>query len=81
MDNGLLNNGGVLPAWFNVVVPQADIRNGVLDESVFAANVEAVATGIAPVVYQDIKYFFECTYLTDGIKDLVRRVVQALNGK
>ena len=74
-------NGNGLPAWFNVVVPQSDIRDGVLDESIFAANIEEVASGTAPVVYQDISYFFECTYVTEGIKELIRRVVQALNGQ
>ena len=74
-------NGNDLPAWFNVVVPQSDIRDGVLDESIFAANIEEVASGTAPVVYQDIRYFFECTYVTEGIKELIRRVVQALNGQ
>ena len=81
MDKVMMNNGNSLPAWYNVVAPQNDIRNGVLDESIFAANIEEVATGTAPVVYQDIRYFFECTYVTDGIKELIRRVVQALNGK
>ena len=75
------DNGNTIPSWYNVVAPQNDIRNGVLDESIFAANIEEVATGTAPVVYQDIRYFFECTYVTDGIKELIRRVVQALNGK
>lgn len=74
-------NGNGLPAWFNVVVPQSDIRDGVLDESIFAANIEEVASGTAPVVYQDIRCFFECTYVTEGIKELIRRVVQALNGQ
>ena len=74
-------NGNGLPAWFNVVVPQSDIRDGVLNESIFAANIEEVASGTAPVVYQDIRYFFECTYVTEGIKELIRRVVQALNGQ
>ena len=51
------NNGNGIPAWFNVVVPQNDIRNGILDESIFAANMEDVAMGTAPVIYQDINYF------------------------
>ena len=72
---------GVLPAWFNSIMPQYDIRNGQLDESIFAANIEEVATGTAPVVYQDIVSFFDRTYVTDGMRDLIRRVVQALNGK
>ena len=72
---------GVLPAWFNSIMPQYDIRNGQLDESVFAANIEEVASGTAPVVYQDLVSFFDRTYVTDGMRDLIRRVVQALNGK
>ena len=72
---------GVLPAWFNSIMPQYDIRNGQLDESIFAANIEEVATDTAPVVYQDIVSFFDRTYVTDGMRELIRRVVQALNGK
>lgn len=71
---------GVLPAWFNSIMPQYDIRNGQLDESIFAANIEEVATGTAPVVYQDLVSFFDRTYVTDGMRNLIRRVVQALNG-
>ena len=72
---------GVLPAWYNSIMPQYDIRNGQLDESIFAANIEEVATGTAPVVYQDLVSFFDRTYVTDGMRELIRRVVQALNGK
>ena len=72
---------GVLPAWFNSILPQYDIRNGQLDESIFAANIEEVATGTAPVVYQDLVSFFDRTFVTDGMRELIRRVVQALNGK
>ena len=80
-NNGAVDYTGVLPAWFNSILPQYDIRNGQLDESIFAANIEEVATGTAPVVYQDIVSFFDRTYITDGMRDLIRRVVQALNGK
>lgn len=80
-NNGAIDYNGVLPAWFNTIMPQYDIRNGQLDESIFAANIEEVATGTAPVVYQDIVSFFDRTYVTDGMRELIRRVVQALNGK
>ena len=73
-------SNGVLTAWFNNVRPQYDIRTGNLDESIFAANIEEVATGVAPMVYQDIVSFFDRTFVTDGIKELVRRVIQSLNG-
>ena len=80
-NKGAVDYNGVLPAWFNTIMPQYDIRNGQLDESIFAANIEEVATGTAPVVYQDIVSFFDRTYVTDGMRELIRRVVQALNGK
>ena len=80
-NNGVVDYNGVLPAWFNTIMPQYDIRNGQLDESIFAANIEEVATGTAPVVYQDIVSFFDRTNVTDGMRELIRRVVQALNGK
>ena len=80
-NNEAVDYSGVLPAWFNSILPQYDIRNGQLDESIFAANIEEVATGTAPVVYQDIVSFFDRTYVTDGMRELIRRVVQALNGK
>lgn len=80
-NQGVVDYNGVLPAWFNTIMPQYDIRNGQLDESIFAANIEEVATGTAPVVYQDIVSFFDRTYVTDGMRELIRRVVQALNGK
>lgn len=80
-NKGAIDYNGVLPAWFNTIMPQYDIRNGQLDESIFAANIEEVATGTAPVVYQDIVSFFDRTYVTDGMRELIRRVVQALNGK
>lgn len=80
-DKEAVDYSGVLPAWYNSIMPQYDIRNGQLDESIFAANIEEVATGTAPVVYQDIVSFFDRTYVTDGMRELIRRVVQALNGK
>ena len=80
-DVAAVDYSGVLPAWFNSIMPQYDIRNGQLDESVFAANIEEVAAGTAPVVYQDIVSFFDRTYVTDGMRELIRRVVQAMNGK
>lgn len=80
-DTQSVDYDGVLPAWYNTIMPQYDIRNGLLDESVFAANIEDVAAGTAPVVYQDIVSFFDRTYVTVEMRNLIRRVVQALSGK
>jgi predicted AAA+ superfamily ATPase len=68
-------------AWFHVVKPQFDIRQGKLDESVFAANVAEVALGAGPEVYQNASLFFSKTFLTQGLRTVARRVIKGLNGE
>lgn len=70
-----------IPAWFTNVYPHYDIRNGALDESVFAANLSEVALGIGQEVYSNPTMFFEKTYITAGLRDIANRVVRALNGE
>lgn len=70
-----------VPSWYNNVRPYYDISQGVLDESVFAANLTEVALGIGPEVYSNPIQFFEKTYVTAGLRDIVNRVVRALNGQ
>lgn len=74
-------NSGRLKAWFNNAIPHYDIRNSVLDESMFAANLNDVANGTGLEVYSNPVSFFEKTYITDGLRDIARRVVSALNGE
>lgn len=76
----ILGGDEVLPAWFNNAIPHYDIRNAKLDESIFAANLSEVALGTGPAVYTDPNLFFAKTYVTDGLRDISTRVVQALNG-
>ena len=70
-----------VPAWFNNVTPHYDIRNGELDESIFAANINEVVQGTAPEVYLNPSTFFQKTYITDGLRNISNRVVKALNGE
>lgn len=70
-----------IPAWFTNVYPHYDIRNGALDESVFAANLSEVAMGIGQEVYSNPTMFFEKTYVTTGLRDIANRVIRALNGE
>lgn len=74
-------NSGRLKAWFNNAIPHYDIRNSVLDESMFAANLNDVANGTGLEVYSNPVSFFDKTYITDGLRDIARRVVRALNGE
>lgn len=67
-------------AWFQVVEPALDIRQGRLDESIFAANVAEVALGNGRELYRDADTFFAKTYFTQGLRTVARRVVEGLNG-
>jgi len=69
----------LLTSWFNNVTPHYDIRQGALDESVFAANLGEVVLGNGREVYQNHVLFFQKTYVTSGLKNLANRVVRALN--
>lgn len=69
-----------IPSWFNCVTPQFDILNNKLDESVFAANLGDVMMGTGNEIYLDPKQFFKKTYVTNGLRSIATRVVQALNG-
>lgn len=69
-----------IPSWFNCVTPQFDILNNKLDESVFAANLGDVMMGSGNEIYLDPKQFFKKTYVTNGLRSIATRVVQALNG-
>lgn len=66
--------------WYRVVLPHEDIRQGHLDESVFAANVADVARKQGPDVYLDPEVFFAKTFFTAGLRTIAQRVVSGLNG-
>jgi hypothetical protein len=69
-----------LKPWYAIATPHADIQAGRLDESVFAANVWAVAQETGPEVYLDPEEFFRKTYMTVGLKTILSRVATALSG-
>jgi len=70
-----------LPPWRTVARPHADIIQGRFDPSVFAANLARVVAGDAPYDYAEPGRFFEKTYLTQGIKELLGSVLRRLVGK
>lgn len=69
-----------LPPWYKVALPHSDIREGRLDESVFAANIWAVRQNNAPTTYLDPEQFFAKTYLTGGLTKILRKAGNALCG-
>lgn len=74
------NTSGMIP-WFKNVAPHHDIKQGNLDESVFAANLAEVALGHGREVYQNPSVFFAKTYFTSGLKNITKRVIKGLNGE
>ncbi|MBK8920115.1 MAG: DUF499 domain-containing protein [Saprospirales bacterium] len=67
--------------WFQVVSPHLDIRQGRLDESVFAANLAEVALGNGREIYNNPAVFFSKTFFTAGLKTVARRVIKGMNGE
>jgi hypothetical protein len=75
-----LAQSGATP-WFSTVLPHLDIRQGRLDESVFAANLAEVALGNGREIYKNPGVFFSKTFLTLGLKNIAKTVIKGLNGK
>jgi hypothetical protein len=69
-----------LPSWWQVTTPHKDIRDGILSEAIFAADLGDVFIGKAPLDYQDASIFFQKTYLTQGLKNLLENVLSRLKG-
>src|ERR1017187_8964821 len=70
-----------LKPWFDIAKPHEDICKGRLSEAVFAANIWAVAQKTAPEIYLDPEAFFSKTYITGGLKNVMKRVGASLSGE
>lgn len=68
------------PPWHQLNHLRGDVRSGTLTLAEFAADLNAVRTGDAPLVYRDPAEFFARTYPTFNMKVLVRDVLQRLAG-
>jgi len=70
-----------LPSWWQVTTPHADIQKGRMTEAIFAANLGDVVVGKGPDVYRDAATFFQKTYLTQGLANLLQNVLTRLCGE
>lgn len=70
-----------LKPWYGIATPHKDIRDGNLEESIFAANIWAVVQNTAPEIYLDPEEFFLKTYITEGLVSVLTNVAKALKGK
>lgn len=64
-----------------IAVPHRDILEGKLTLDVFAADLWEVFRGAAPDEYKDPTQFFQKTYQTDGLKNLLSIVEKRLKGQ
>jgi Swt1-like HEPN/Protein of unknown function (DUF499) len=74
-----LESKGV-PPWREVLIPHPDIAAGRYAASEFAADLHEVAEGRGDSEYADPVEFFRRTYLTEGLRELLRRATARLNG-
>ncbi|MDR1077413.1 MAG: DUF499 domain-containing protein, partial [Propionibacteriaceae bacterium] len=70
-----------LKPWREVVQPHEDVAKGQFTASEFAADLHQVATGKAAAPeYADPVEFFNRTYLTEGLRDLLNRALVRIVG-
>ncbi|SNS99685.1 Predicted ATPase, AAA+ superfamily [Micrococcales bacterium KH10] len=73
--------GTAIKPWREVVTPHPDVTRGQFSAAEFAADLYAVAGGLSAArEYSDPKEFFERTYLTSGLQDLLTRAVRRFLG-
>ena len=68
------------PRIFDLCGPRADVLAGTISESDFAADLAQVIRGNAPEEYRDADRFFDNTYPTRGLKNLLSNVCRRLSG-
>ena len=70
-----------LKPWRQVVQPHPDVRKGQYTLSEFSADLAQVVQGKASPEYGDPQEFFQRTYLTRGLQDLIVNCFLRLNGE
>ena len=70
-----------LKPWRQVVQPHQDVRKGEFTLSEFSADLAQVAQGKATPEYGIASEFFQRTYLTRGLQDLIVNCFLRLNGE
>lgn len=75
-----LSPGRTLKPWRQVIQPHEDVRSGRFFMAKFAADLYQVAEGKAEDDYSDPVAFFQRTYLTVGLKDLLTNAARRFAG-
>ena len=70
-----------LTPWREVIHPHDDIHSGQFTVAEFAADLEMVRQGLGSDEYADARRFFERTYLTVGLRDLLTLAIKRVTGR
>lgn len=68
-------------SWRQVITPHADVTKGTYLKAEFAADLAQVHRGGATPEYGDPREFYGRTFLTEGLKHLLRNALIRLSGK
>ncbi len=69
-----------LKPWRQIIEPRPDVRGGKFMQAEFAADLAAVLRGEAESEYQEAREFFDRTYMTEGLRDLLANGLKRLTG-
>lgn len=69
-----------LKPWREVVTPHPDVTSGEYSKAEFAADLSQVHRGEALPEYQDPVEFFSRTFITEGMRNLLRGALRRLQG-
>ncbi len=75
-----LTQSGLKP-WREVITPHRDVIDGKYQQAEFAADLDLVHRGIGSSEYTDPIDFYRRTFITDGLKDLIRIALQRFNSQ
>jgi predicted AAA+ superfamily ATPase len=70
-----------LQPWREVITPHPDVISGKYQQAEFAADLDLVQRGIGSSEYTDPEEFYRRTFITDGLKDLLRIALQRFNSQ
>ena len=69
-----------LKPWREVITPHRDVIDGKYQQAEFAADLDLVQRGIGSEEYTDPIEFYRRTFITEGLKDLLKIALQRFNG-
>lgn len=70
-----------LKSWREIVTPHPDVASGRYQQAEFAADLSQVHRGEGGDEYRDPKEFYQRTFLTEGLRYLLRGALLRLSGK